>query len=503
MNNTIQNRWLLPATIVAVVLYAFYFYPYFVDDGYISLRYAQRLIHGHGLTWNDGEYVEGYSNLLWVLLTAALGYIGFDLPASARALGLACTLLTPLALFYHARQARLPLMALMAGLAIYVCTPAVAIWAMAGMETPLLMLLLSWAIVLTCGLLTASDGRTSSVIGLLLGFICLLRPEGPVYAIVTAAAFLLHADVPVPSRLRTIAHIAAVASPFFLGQLAFRLYYYGEFVSNTVLVKVGVSETHLLQGVLYTANALLTLLPLILYGVINLYRSACRKEREFYERSGLFAATIFFFLTVAVTISGGDIFPGLRAFAPLIPLLALIFMDSVTAGLRLTGLKTEACFLAALGLSYIWLQASVEINQRPKYSLWEMDAKAMGEALKQRYAAGHPLIAVYTAGAIPFYSGLPAIDVYGLNDRYLAETRAANPYFDTGLIGHELFDAAYVESRKPDILVFDVPGLMPLCSLKKYREGCDELLAHYRRTMLNIPGHSVPIWLRKGSDKVK
>jgi len=41
-----------------------------VDDAMISMRYAWNLSHGHGLVWNPGEYVEGYTNLLMVLVMA-------------------------------------------------------------------------------------------------------------------------------------------------------------------------------------------------------------------------------------------------------------------------------------------------------------------------------------------------------------------------------------------------------------------------------------------------
>ena len=58
------------------------------DDALISLRYADRLIQGRGLTWNDDEPpVEGYSNLLWVLAVSALGMLGVNLILSARILG--------------------------------------------------------------------------------------------------------------------------------------------------------------------------------------------------------------------------------------------------------------------------------------------------------------------------------------------------------------------------------------------------------------------------------
>ena len=42
------------------------YYPFICDDTFISARYADRLVHGQGLTWNNGEWVEGYTNLLWV-----------------------------------------------------------------------------------------------------------------------------------------------------------------------------------------------------------------------------------------------------------------------------------------------------------------------------------------------------------------------------------------------------------------------------------------------------
>ena len=45
---------------------------YFVlfDDAMVSMRYAWNLAHGFGAVWNPGEYVEGYTNPLWMLYMA-------------------------------------------------------------------------------------------------------------------------------------------------------------------------------------------------------------------------------------------------------------------------------------------------------------------------------------------------------------------------------------------------------------------------------------------------
>ena len=42
-----------------------------IDDAYISYRYALNFVQGHGLVYNPGEPVEGYTNFLWTVFIAA------------------------------------------------------------------------------------------------------------------------------------------------------------------------------------------------------------------------------------------------------------------------------------------------------------------------------------------------------------------------------------------------------------------------------------------------
>ena len=78
---------------VALAVHASTYLPFFADDSFISLQYARRLLDGKGLTFADGEWVEGYSNLLWVLLVAGMGALGIELVDAARVLGLLCMVL--------------------------------------------------------------------------------------------------------------------------------------------------------------------------------------------------------------------------------------------------------------------------------------------------------------------------------------------------------------------------------------------------------------------------
>ena len=66
---------------------------FLLDDAFISFRYAQNLVEGHGLVFNPGgpgEPVEGYTNFLWVLLMAAGMVVGIEPELLSRVLGLAC-----------------------------------------------------------------------------------------------------------------------------------------------------------------------------------------------------------------------------------------------------------------------------------------------------------------------------------------------------------------------------------------------------------------------------
>ena len=48
------------------------------DDAFISFRYGRNLVDGHGLVFNPGEAVEGYTNPSWTVLSAGLIALGLS-----------------------------------------------------------------------------------------------------------------------------------------------------------------------------------------------------------------------------------------------------------------------------------------------------------------------------------------------------------------------------------------------------------------------------------------
>lgn len=67
---------------------------YITDDGFISFRYAQNLANGHGLVYNIGERVEGYTNFLWVLLMSVSFPLNLDIMMFSHVIGITLQLLT-------------------------------------------------------------------------------------------------------------------------------------------------------------------------------------------------------------------------------------------------------------------------------------------------------------------------------------------------------------------------------------------------------------------------
>ncbi len=218
---------------------ALYFWPYVVDDAFISFRYARNLALGQGLVYNPGERVEGYSNFLWVLLAAGVLALGGPLVTSMKVAGLAAGVATLLGsmrlaqrIFAGEPASRLKV-ALAAGL--LGTHTSLAVWSQAGLETPLFAALLVGAVG-RFELERREPGRLPGS-ALLFGLAWLTRPEAPTYALYFAARRFLPRGRPRLGRadLGWLAVLAALVVPFEL----FGLVYYGELLPQTHGAKLG------------------------------------------------------------------------------------------------------------------------------------------------------------------------------------------------------------------------------------------------------------------------
>ena len=443
----------------ALVGHAWSYLPYFPDDSYISLRYAKRLAEGHGLTWTDGERVEGYTNLLWVLLTSALGALHLDWVRAARAAGAASLVSVILALFlffygHQPRKRAAIVPPLFGGLVLALAGP-VGAYAMAGLEHPFSAALLAWGILLVDRERAREQPgmRRLWLPGLLLGLCSLARAD----AIVLVAGLVLGvlaARGATRAALATALRLSALPAALFAAGIAFQRLYYGAWVPNTYHAKVAFTAARLRHGVHYFGESALRVAPLGL--VLALALHAAVVDRELRARLALPATPLLLWCAYVVLVGGDNMELG-RHFVPAV-VLAAIVTTMVTGWALDHGPRLRAAAFAGGPLLLAALAASSLLDPRRTMARgrpWDWAGEPVGLLLRRAFASERPLVAVDAAGALPFYAELPALDMLGLNDRYLA--LHPPPTFGKGKLAHELGDGRYVLSRKPDIVVFGTP----------------------------------------------
>lgn len=212
------------------------------EDAFISFRYTRNLVAGHGLVYNPGEWVEGYSNLLWVLVLAPFEALGIRLHVAARLLSAGLHGGAVVAAWWMARRL-LPesaprFLVWWLPLAVFL-EPLLHYHTDRGLET------VAWAVLQFLALTMVIAGRFPLLVGLVAGCVVWTRPEGIGFALalVPAVAWSVRPQVSLPSMDRaTIRHVALYITPvlgFLIAQLVFRKMAYGSFLPNTVVAKSG------------------------------------------------------------------------------------------------------------------------------------------------------------------------------------------------------------------------------------------------------------------------
>src|SRR5260221_14414076 len=114
-----------------------------VDDAYISFRYGKNMMQGSGLVYNAGEYVEGYTNFLWTVITAPFTVVnGIDISVFALSLGLLISIANIYFLYRLLRLfpdifSNIPVHLFLLPIIFFVLDDSIAFWAIGGMEFPI------------------------------------------------------------------------------------------------------------------------------------------------------------------------------------------------------------------------------------------------------------------------------------------------------------------------------------------------------------------------------
>lgn len=406
------------------------------DDQMISMRYARNLAEGHGLVWNPGERVEGYTNFGWTLLMAAVHLL--RLPDRLTPLAMtAVSALICLGVFYLAsrllarlepRRLALSLPALL--LCMLTCTD-VMFWATSGFETVLVT-------VLHLGVVYAAVSGLALDAKLLvpLALIPIARSDGlHIWLGDALLVFWLASD-----RRRAALLLSASLVPF-AAHLLFRFSYYGELFPNTYFLKVAGLDNRWARGLVYVrgfCQRYSIVLILALGTMVSLWRRDARAR-------SLLTSLVPPLLYAAQV--GGDVFGPFRFFAHVMPEL---FLWAALGGARLVATPSaRVAWLLALVVFVIPPLADPLAHIAPVGSNGDPFDQIVVATQLRKNASPESSIAVIPAGIVPYFTRLKAIDLLGKTDAHVAHL----PPRKGALVGHGKIDPDYSLGKRPDYVI--------------------------------------------------
>lgn len=430
------------------------------EDAFISFRYAEHLAEGHGLVFNPGERVWGYSNFLWTLLLALCVKLHLPIILSSKCLGVLCTMIL-IAWFvfrWPEESEHQNLLLILSGPLLISTSTHLMIASQNGMETLLFTTLCFGGVlsVIAC----VEKEKPFPLYAILFLLASLTRPEGPLFMIVATGIeiliFLKRGDRRILRRI--CQGILLFAVPYIIYSLSMYAWY-GFPLPNSFYVKVRFdSYSPLLKGLKYVTSFFLDirayiLLAPALFGLFDKTRRA---------RNYILSAYILSYLIFVISVGGDFQVYFYRFIIPVLPLLFLMVTNGLSA---IRDRLTEACpkkagmIFPLIGViilitNFLGVRSPVipffspEADRSPLvrdnlgvlyehpgnfgamllswFSEENSDINPMGmvgQALDKRIEKGKTL-ATGQCGQIPFYlRGRPVVDMLGLMDNHVAHKR--------------------------------------------------------------------------------
>ncbi len=421
-----------------------------MDDAFIFFRYAENFSRGEGFVYNPGERVEGCTSFLWLLILSITALFKFDLLVFSKLINAVFIFFTVKLIADTHKYIRMLTPAHSAAAAALLSTTAAfAPWLSSGMET----VLFSFLIIITYFYsINAETSPEYGISGVLCALLVICRPEGIFLA---APIFVFHY---IMQRGRagngfyiSLFKFIFVYAPYF----AWRYFYYGSLMPNTYHAKIGFGLAQLSRGAYYlfdyfiaAAFFLILLIPAGYY--IFFFKEKGAISGKDYENNLKLAVLYIFIISniVFVTLIGGDFMYGFRFFAHLSAPLAIIAVYALAALFNKSAyFKTAVIIIIVYSLAQFFVHPEV-------YGIADSSPVEFGRAaglFLKRNAPPDGLLAINTAGIIPYYSKLKTVDMLGLTDKHIARSDAVN--FGAGPAGHEKGDGLYILEKQPYFIV--------------------------------------------------
>jgi len=438
ISKIIAVAWALIA-LAAFSFLAMRFWPYTMDDSYITYRYSSNLASGHGLVFNPNEFprAEGIMSPLYAIILSIAPLTGMDIVLLSKWLGLFAAFTTGgviSVLIYRMATTMTHLHPTLAallsctGFAYYLSDPYVVGNAVCGMETALSSLSLS-LFLLSLFPSPNTTLRTKYVRGLLTGFMAVLVPMfRPEMGLFVVAALGFAYLVCIENR----SHIMVSALTFTLVGLVYyslRFAYYGLPFPLPFYVKQGglsLSGIGPLKEYLKHEAHLFPMVLVCLCFALGPNSGPIRRKSLFLIPLIIpLAAQVAYFATIHHIMGFG-----FRYMQPIHVVLVTLSFFGLALFYQMARqikpvlvLSLPVCFS---GLVCLCLMLNIRAY-RPAHQLfidWYTTMTVRGDERAQKIrdaAGGAPMsIAINDCGRIPYCTGFRTIDLAGLNNRAIA-----------------------------------------------------------------------------------
>jgi len=418
--------------LLIVLLGAAWVLRFIQDDAFISFRYSYNYVEGWGLQFNppgfDPAPVEGYTNFLWTMIMTVPIALGHDVIMASQLLGLVCFFFALLGTYRLAAELLGTRSEAIVAVLIAGTNFTFISYATGGLETMLVTALLVWCFRVAASLKEPEDWTIARMVmvSVLAGLAVLTRMDAGVFLIVIAGLLGLRwltLNRPLGHKLG-LAFVAAAPAVGMIGAwLVWKIGYYGDIFPNTYYVKLSDEAdpvTTYLRGIFFVGKYLVSylVLPFLIIFLVRFFKIVT--DLNWLALTGILVLWVLYIIN-----TGGD-FMEFRFFVAATPLLAIVMV----AGLRHLGSFRTLMLAAVIGTSAFHggtfqrtggIESIRELNahvlEGPEH--W----KKVGEAYKRYFGdiEPTPILALGAAGAMPYYSRLPVIDMLGLTDAWVAK----------------------------------------------------------------------------------
>lgn len=419
---------LLPITVL--VLIQLFFTTPFLDDSFISFRYAKNLFETGKATFNIYEEpVEGYTHPLWIVLLLIPQFLKTDIFVFAKLMGLFFSILGLILVYVLSNKNP-------AAAWLYALSASVAGWTMTGLETPMYT-----AASLFFIFLFLKEKYLSS--SLILFLVTLTRPEGVAFFV--PAIFILIKCSKHPAK-----NLFTFTAPFltlYAAYMAWKYKYFGYLLPNTFHAK-----NIFLGGIPWMGEFILFISPMIILLSVYFIFQSSKQARS--PLNYLFSTKKNSFITLCILFA---ILPYLNVhqisgFYHRFFQLPLILIFIISSGpiyevmhklLTFANKKNIQLFALCL-ITLFFITTARDLPEsivyfNIHYAGLEKAHIPLIQFLNQQYQNRNYTIALSDIGAISYNTNFSIIDIQGLTDKVLSKG----------------FNSTYVLERNPEIIILD------------------------------------------------